>query len=91
MEGSHSMGKLPARRLLLRWLCGVSSVDLIHYLFCPPDSIGNGADRGWNPRSTFIQRQLSSREDAGGDQEHALATFVHSGSLAVSPCVRYTG
>lgn len=27
-------------------------------------------------------------EDAGGDQQHALATIVHRDSLALSPCIR---
>jgi len=33
--------------------------------------------------------QLACREDAGGDQQHALATFVHPGSLALSPYIRH--
>jgi len=35
-----------------------------------------------------VLRQLACREDAGGDQQHALATLVHAKNLASSPFVR---
>lgn len=46
----------------------VPSINLLHYSFCPPDTVCNGAHRGRNPRSTVVLRQFACREDAGGDQ-----------------------
>jgi hypothetical protein len=66
----------------------VTPINLLHYPFRPPDRIGNGAYRGRNLCSAVILRQLPCREDAGGDQQHALAAFLHFGSVALSPCIR---
>jgi hypothetical protein len=66
-------------------------INFLHDSFCPSDRIGDGAHRGRNPRSAVVLRELSCREDAGGDQQHALATLVHFRSLAVSLCVRHCG
>ena len=73
-----------------RTCLGMTPINLLHYPFCPPDTVGNGAHRGRNPRSTVVLRQLAGREDAGGDQQHALATLVHQSSLAFSPFVRHS-
>ena len=67
----------------------MTPINLIHYPFCPPDRIGDGAHRGRNPCSTVVLSKLSRREDASGDQQHALATLVHLRSLAVSLYVRH--
>jgi hypothetical protein len=64
-------------RLLLFRLCRMSPINLFHYPLCPPDTVRDGAHRRRNPRSAVVLRQLACREDAGGDQEHALATFIH--------------
>jgi len=58
-------------------------INFFHYPFCPPDGIGNGAHRGRNPRPAVILRQLACREDAGGDQQHALATLIHSDQTSI--------
>ena len=67
----------------------MTPINLIHDLLSPADRIGDGAHRGRNPCSAVVLRELSCREDAGGDQQHALATLVHLGSLALSPCIRH--
>jgi hypothetical protein len=64
-------------------------VNRLHNLLCPPYSIGYGSYGSRNPRSTVVLRQFSSRQNRGGDQQHALATLVHFRSLALSPYVRY--
>lgn len=89
MEGSHSMGELPARLVLLR-LHWVSSVNLLHYPLCPADCVGDGCHGRRHSRSAVVLRQLPCRKDRGGDQQNALATFVHLGSLALSLCIRHT-
>ena len=68
----------------------VTLVDLLHYPFRPPNRVGDGTHRRRNSRPTVVLRQLAGREDAGGDQQHALATFVHRISVAYSLFVRYT-
>ena len=67
----------------------VTPINLLHDPLCPPDSICNGTHRGWNPCSAVVLRQFSRRKNAGSDQQHALATFVHEISVAYSPFVRY--
>ena len=52
-------------------------INLFHYPLCPPDRIRYGSYGCRNPRPAIVLCQLSSGEDAGGDQEHALATFIH--------------
>ena len=52
-------------------------INLLHNLLCPADRVGDGAHRRRNPLPAVILRQLPCGKDAGGDQEHALATFVH--------------
>jgi hypothetical protein len=69
----------------------MSLVNLFHDLLSPADRIGDCANCGGHSRCTVVLRQFSCRENAGGDQQHALATFVHFRSLAVSLCVRHCG
>jgi hypothetical protein len=69
----------------------VPPINLLHDPLCPADSIRYGSYGSRNPRSAVVLRQFSSRENAGGDQQHALATLVHFRSLAVSLCVRHCG
>ena len=64
-------------------------INLFHDPLCPPHGVGNGAYCGRNPCSAVVLRELPCREDAGGDQQHALATLVHVRSLAVSLYIRY--
>jgi hypothetical protein len=67
---------------LLRRLHWVTSINLLHDPLCPAHRVGNGANRGRDTRSAVILRQFACREDAGGDQQHALATFVHRGMIS---------
>jgi len=57
-------------------------INLLHESLCPSDRIGYGSYRGRNPCSTVVLRQFPSREDARRDQQNALATLIHEGSLA---------
>ena len=65
--GSSSIYYRLSTRLLCR-LRRVTPINFIHDLLCPADRIGNGA--------AFVLRQLACREDAGGDQQHALASSI---------------
>ena len=67
----------------------VPSINLLHDPLCPSNSVSNGANRGGNPRPTVVLSKLPSREDGGGDQQHALAPFIHFRSLALSLCLRH--
>src|SRR5208282_3316601 len=73
---------------LLRRLHWVTSINLLHDPLCPAHRIGNSAHRGGNSRSTVVLSQFSGCEDAGGDQQHALATLIHFRSLARSLYIR---
>jgi hypothetical protein len=64
-------------------------INLLHDPLCPADSIRYGSYGSWHPRSAVVLCQFSSRQNRGGDQQHTLATFVHSGSLALSPYIRH--
>jgi len=75
--------------LLLRRLHRVPLVNFLHDAFRPPHRVGDGAHRGGNPRSAVVLRQFAGRQNRGGDQQHALSTFVHQSSLALSLFVRY--
>jgi hypothetical protein len=68
----------------------MTAINFFHNPFCPADSICYGSYGCRNPRSAVVLRQLACCEDAGGDQKHALATFVHTISVAFSSFVRYT-
>ena len=58
-------------------------VNRLHNLLCPADSICYGSYGSRNPRSAIVLRQLSCREDRRGDQQHALATFVHKDQRSI--------
>ena len=73
---------------LLRRLHWVTSINLLHDPLCPAHAIRYGSYGSGNPRSAVVLRQLPSREDTGGDQEHALATLIHFRSLARSLYIR---
>jgi len=68
----------------------MTPINLLHDPLSPTHGIRYGSYSGRNPRSAVVLRQLSCCENAGGDQQHALATLVHFGSLALSPYVRYS-
>jgi hypothetical protein len=55
----------------------MTAINLLHDPLSPSNSIGDGAHSGRNPRSAVVLRQLASREDTGGNQQDALATFIH--------------
>lgn len=67
----------------------VTAINLLHDPFRPSDGIGNGCHSCRHPCSTVVLSEFPSREDARGNQKHALATFVHLGSLALSPYIRH--
>jgi hypothetical protein len=68
VEGSHSMGKLRARRLLPFRFRRMTPINLLHALLSPPDRIGDGAHSCRNPLSAVVLCQLSGRKNACGDQ-----------------------
>jgi len=74
---------------LLRGFCRVTPINLLHDPLSPADRIGNGAHRGWNPCPTVVLSQLPRSKNAGCNQQDPLSAFVHSGSLALSPCIRH--
>jgi len=82
-------GDSVAPSLLATGLYSPPPINFLHDPFCPPDGIGNGAHRGGHACSAIVLGEFPSREDAGGDQQHALATFVHARSLALSPYIRH--
>jgi len=67
----------------------MTPINLLHDPLCPADSIRYGSYGCRNPRPAVVLCQLSGREDRGGDQKHALATFVHARSLALSLYIRH--
>ena len=88
MEGSHSMGELPPH-LRLRRLRRMPPINLLHDPLSPSDGIGDGAHRRRNSRSAVVLCQFTSRQNRGGDQQHALPALIHLGSLALSSFVRH--
>ena len=91
--GSRLVGTIlrmePSAYLLLRGPHGVPSINLLHDPLCPAHAIRYGSYGSGNPRSAVVLRQFTSRQNRGGDQQHALATFVHARSLAFSPYIRH--
>jgi hypothetical protein len=83
------MGKLRARRLLPFRFRRMTPINLLHDPLCPADSICNGSDGCRNPRSAVILCQLPCRENAGGNEQHALPALIHLRSLALSLCIRH--
>ena len=67
-------------------------INLVHDPFCPSDRIGYGADRSRNLRLTSIRSKFPRCENAGRNQEHALASLIHeaqSSTFALySPALR---
>jgi len=68
---------------LLRWLLRMTSVDLFHDPLCPAHAVCYGSYRSRDACSAVVLRELSCREDAGGDQQHALATLVHNDQVSI--------
>jgi hypothetical protein len=68
--------------LLLHLLHRMPLINLLHNLLCPPDRIADRADCCRNPRAALVLRQLSCGENASGDQQHALAAFVHESRVS---------
>ena len=65
------------------------SIYLIHDPLSPAHAIRDGSYRCRNTRSAIVLCKSAGRQNRGGDQQHTLATFVHSGSLALSPYIRH--
>jgi hypothetical protein len=64
-------------------------INLLHDPLCPADSIRYGSYGSWHPRSAVVLCQFTGRQNRGGDQQYALPALIHSGSLAVSLCIRH--
>jgi hypothetical protein len=54
-----------------------------HDFLCPANRIGNCSDGRRHTLSTIVLRELACSEDGGGDQQHALATFVHADHCSI--------
>jgi hypothetical protein len=64
-------------------------INLSQDFLSPPYRIGDGAHGCRNLLCAFVLCQFAGRQNRGGDQQHALATLIHPGSLALSPYVRH--
>jgi len=86
--GTFLQAKLSAR-LLLRWLLRMTSVDLFHDPLSPADAVRYGSYGSRNLRSAVVLRQFTGRQNRGGDEQHALSTLTHLGSLTLSSYIRH--
>lgn len=67
----------------------VPPINFLHDLFSPPDRVRDCGDGCGHALPTVILRQLPGCEDRRHDSDYALPALVHSGSLALSPCIRH--
>src|SRR5690242_18962764 len=61
----------------------VPPINFLHVPFCPADRIGDGSYSSRDACPAIVLREPTRCEDAGGDQQHALATLVHNDQVII--------